>query len=619
MCGICGIVDIKEEIKGSTIEGMKDIMKHRGPDDDGVLIDGKVGLGHVRLSIIDLSELGHQPMANDDGTMWIVYNGEIYNYVELRDELSLEGFHFRSKTDTEVLLKAYECWGEKCLSKLNGMFSFVIYDKKKKMLFGARDRFGIKPFYYYDDGSKIIFASEIKSILSAGIKPLPDHEIIYDYLVYQVMDHRELTFFKGIKKLQPGHYMKVGIKDLNLDIEKWWELKIGNKGSETKESIQGFYDRFEDSVRLRLRSDVPVGSCLSGGLDSSSVVSTMVGLLGTPENVKTFSSVYSIDFPGNEKKYIRKLVKRFGVRGHEIEPTADDIMNDLEKLIYYQEEPFNGLSPLAQWEVMKLANKKGMKVLLDGQGSDEILAGYLFYFGFYFAYLLRTLHLSTLMKEMKSYKRLHGSNDYPRQQMKYMFVPGSIKEWSKKRKAYFVNGDFLKRNRGSSHFRRNLKVRSLDSALRNSVMFGLVKLLRFEDKCSMAYSIETRVPFLDYRLVEFVFGLSDDMKIRDGRTKFVLREAMKKDLPRSIYERHDKVGFAAPEDIWLKNDRILEYVTGILTSKRTASRGIFDGEGIKRLLGNYRKGDSSVVNIIWSLVILELWFRKYIDDWKGGA
>ena len=619
MCGICGILDIEGEITEGPIRKMNEIMKHRGPDDDGILTDGRVGLGHVRLSIIDLTEMGHQPMANDDGTMWIVYNGEIYNYVELREELVKKGFVFRSEGDTEVLLRAYECWGEKCLQKLNGMFSFVIYDKKKKMLFGARDRFGIKPFHYYHDGSRFLFASEIKSILSAGIEPLPDHEIIYDYLVYQVMDHREQTFFKGITKLLPGHFMKVRLKDVNIEIERWWELKIGYEKSAPEEVIKGFYDRFEDSVRLRLRSDVPVGSCLSGGLDSSSVVSTMVRLLGKSENVKTFSSVYSVDFPGNEKKYIRKLVKRFGVSGFETEPTADDIIEDLEKLIYYQEEPFNGLSPLAQWEVMKLAREKGMKVLLDGQGSDEILAGYLFYFGFYFSHLLKRLRMSKLCGEMSSYKKLHGSGKYPRDQMRYMFIPGFIKEWSKKRKAYYLDGNFMKKHRGSHHFSANLKVRSLRSALRNSVMYGLVKLLRFEDRCSMAHSIETRVPFLDHRLVEFVFGLSDDMKIRDGRTKFVLREAMKKDLPRSIYERHDKVGFAAPEDIWLKNDRILEYVTGILTSKRTASRGIFDGEGIKRLLGNYRKGDSSVVNIIWSLVILELWFRKYIDDWKGGA
>ncbi len=612
MCGICGILVTKGKVDKSSLTKMIEVMKHRGPDDDGIHIDGKVGLGHVRLSIIDLTGQAHQPMASDDGTLWLVYNGEIYNYIEIREELEKKGYSFRSTGDTEVLLKAYEHWGDKCLSRLNGMFSFVIFDRKKKRLFGARDRFGIKPFYYYHDSRRFIFASEIKPILANGIERKPDPAVIYDYLVYDVLEHNEHTFFKGIKKLMPGHYMNVDVKTARIEIKKWWELETDIKDIQTNVAVEKFKDLFTDSVRLRLRSDVPVGSCLSGGLDSSSIVSKMVKLLGSPDNINTFSSVYSVDFPGNENKFIRSMVKRFGVRGFEIEPSAGDITKDLERLIYHQEEPFNTLSPLAQWEVMKLANRNDMKVLLDGQGSDEMLAGYLFYYGFYFAYLLSHCRLLALSREKKAYKQLHAEKN-PFRQMRYLFVPGFVKIRSKKRKATYLTEDFISRNSGTEHFRKMQKRWPLNTSLKNSMMHGLVRLLRFEDKASMAFSIETRIPFLDYRLVEFVFSLPDRMKLRDGKTKYVLREAMKDSLPRAIYDRHDKVGFAAPEDIWLKDKKIMKYVTEILTSKGTISRGYYDSKGVDSLLNRYKNGEPSLAKKIWALVNLELWFRLFMD------
>ena len=612
MCGICGILDTKEKVAKSSLHEMIKVMKHRGPDDDGTFVQGKVGLGHVRLSIIDLTDQAHQPMANDDETVWIVYNGEIYNYIEIRNELETKGFSFRSTGDTEVLLKAYEHWGDKCLSRLNGMFSFVIYDSKKKKLFGARDRFGIKPFYYYHDTNRFIFASEIKPILANGIEKKPDPTVIYDYLVYDVLEHNEHTFFEGIRKLMPGHYVKVDVKTARIEIRKWWELDTKIKDIGTKEAVEKFRDIFTDSVRLRLRSDVPVGSCLSGGLDSSSIVSKMVKLLGSPDNINTFSSVYSLDFPGNENKFIRAMVKRFGVRGFETEPSAKDIITDLERLVYHQEEPFNTLSPLAQWEVMKLANRNDMKVLLDGQGSDEMLAGYLFYYGFYFAYLLSRCRLTALSREKKAYKQLHTEKN-PFRQMRYLFVPGFMKTRSKKKKATYLARDFLSRNSGSAHFQNMQRRWSLNRALKNSMMHGLVRLLRFEDKASMAFSIETRIPFLDHRLVEFVFSLPDSLKLRDGKTKYVLREAMKDSLPKAIYDRHDKVGFAAPEDIWLKDRKIMKYASDILTSKRTISRGYYDAGGVDTLLKRYKKGDSTLAKKIWALVNLELWFRLFMD------
>jgi asparagine synthase (glutamine-hydrolysing) len=289
MCGICGFVQAKSGLDKRAVEKMMKLMKHRGPDDEGMHLEDKVGLGHVRLSIIDLSAKGHQPMPNDDESLWIVYNGEIYNYIELREELKEKGATFKSKTDTEVLLKAYEHWGEKCLARLNGMFSFIIYDKKKNILFGARDRFGIKPFYYYKAPGKFIFASEIKPILSTGIKREPNYYAIHDFIMYRFMYQGESTFFNEIKKLLPGHYIKIDIESAKVETKKWWDIETELQPMELDKAVSRFDELFKDSVKIRLRSDVPVGSCLSGGLDSSSIVCTMVNILGSAKNVKTFS------------------------------------------------------------------------------------------------------------------------------------------------------------------------------------------------------------------------------------------------------------------------------------------------------------------------------------------
>jgi asparagine synthase (glutamine-hydrolysing) len=612
MCGICGIVDLKHKIDEGTIKKMMKIMKHRGPDDEGHLLEKKIGLGHVRLSIIDLSKKGKQPMANDDKSLWIVYNGEIYNYIELRDELKRHGYKFRSTSDSEVLLKAYEFWGKDCLYRLNGMFAFVVYDKKKNILFGARDRFGIKPFYYYKEPDKFIFSSEIKPILSSGVKPAPDYDIIHDFIVYKLMSHSEKTFFQNIKKLLPGHYMEIDIATTNIKIGKWWELKIDIQDIKADDAVTNFKKLFKDSVRLRLRSDVPVGSCLSGGLDSSSVVMTMVKVLGTSKNVKTFSSTYSIEFAGNEKKYVKEVVKKSGATGFEIEPSTSDLITDLEKLVYYQEEPFYSLSPFAQWEVMKLAHRNRMKVLLDGQGSDETMAGYTGYMGFYFAGLFKSGRWSILRKDLNAYRKLHGSK-YPKMDILYPMVPKYMKRRAKQKQSYYLTTDFLSKYKGSELYLDIMRSRPLSNVLKDSVKHQLMELLRFEDKSSMAFSIETRLPFLDFRLVEFLFTLPDHLKLKDGKTKYVFREALKDLLPPDIYDRHDKVGFAIPDEMWLKDPKVWKHVKSILTSKEAVSRGIYTDEGINKLLDNFRKGQMSEAKNIWTLVMLELWFRIYID------
>lgn len=613
MCGICGIVDTKLKIDQQTIKKMMQLMKHRGPDDDGMLLEGRIGLGHVRLSIIDLSEKGHQPMANDDETLWIVYNGEIYNYIELREELKGHGMKFRSKSDTEVLLKAYEVWGNDCLPKLNGMFAFVIYDKNSNKLFGARDRFGIKPFYFHESSDRFIFSSEIKPILSTGIKPEPFYQNIYDFILYQQTGPFEFSFFENIKKLFPGHYMELDLNSLKASIHKWWELNIDIKDVAQAEVVDNIKKLFKDSVRIRLRSDVPVGSCLSGGLDSSSIVCNMVDIQGTSKNINTFSSIYSFDFSGNEKKFINDVVEKTSVNGYEIEPTPEDMIKELERVIYFQEEPFCGLSPFAQWEVMKLAHRHDMKVLLDGQGGDETLAGYTGYIGMYSANLLARARFFKMHSELKKYKQLHGTR-YPLMDILYPLVPGAIKRRARRKKSHYLSDDFLGKTRGTNHFSEILRFRPLSVILKDSMRFQVLELLRYEDKNSMAFSIETRLPFLDYRLVNYLFTIPDDLKLRDGKTKFIFREAIKGLVPDEIYDRHDKVGFVAPESHWLKNEKVWKYITDIITSPTAISHGIFTKEGVNRLLEEYKSGGKIEPYIIWSLVILELWFRIFFDN-----
>ncbi len=609
------MVTFDSVVEEEALNKMIGLLMHRGPDDQGIKMDGVVGLGHTRLSILDLSSKGHQPMPNDDGTLWIVYNGEVYNYLELQIELEAKGFVFRSNTDTEVILKAYECWGEDCLQKFNGMFSFIIHDKKKKILFGARDRFGIKPFYYHWNKQKFLFSSEIKPLFSQGIKPETNKDLVYNFLVYQSVGLTSDTFFKGIKKLLPGHWLRLDLDSRTLKVGAWWDLKakVSNRGDD--EAVKEFKQRFIDSVKLRLRSDVPVGSCLSGGLDSSSIVCTMSNLLGKDSNIKTFSSDYSFDFPGNEVKYIKEVAKKCDVENLEIEPTSDKLLEDLDSLIYFQEEPFSGLTPFAQWEVMKLAHSHDIKVLLDGQGADEALAGYTSYFGTYFVYLASRLKIFRLSREIIGYKKIHGSVPTKNMLMLmlYLAIPSSIKKKKKRKAAYFVSDEFEKLCMESKSYPYLRGLRPLNNALINSLRVQLIHLLRYEDKSSMAYSIETRLPFLDFRLIEDSFTLPSNMKLREGKSKYVLRKAMEGVLPDKISLRYDKVGFAIPEELWLKKEHVWKLVSDTLLSDRTLARRIITRSGIEKLLADFQAGDQTATNQIWSLFVLEKWFRIFID------
>jgi asparagine synthase (glutamine-hydrolysing) len=607
MCGITGFNWKDERLLGRMCEAIK----HRGPDDGGTYLDDKVSLGHRRLSILDLSEKGHQPMFNEDGTLVLIYNGEIYNFLELREEFIKKGREFKSDTDTEVVLHAYEEYGTDCVQHFNGMWAFCIYDKTKNILFLSRDRFGIKPLYYHFDGERFIFSSEIKALLEHDLPREENRSIVFDYLYFNLTDHCEDTFFKGIKRLMPGHNMIFDLPSGKMEIEKYYDVQ--SRFVKEEEDHQKVKELFTDSVRKRLIADVPVGSCLSGGIDSSSVVVTM-RKVDPDAQIKTFS----LRFPGDsidEGEYQQQINEMVNSMNFCVTPDTSDLMNDLQELFLTQEEPFSGTSVYGQYRVMKLARDNGMKVLLDGQGADEVLAGYHYFHGYYYYELLKRLNLSLLLKEA------NGCYDKSRSfaPMIYLLLrmtPSGIKRLIyKNRKVPFLTPDFISENEGRKDKRWDIY--TLNEALYSSLdTYSLPHLLRFEDKNSMRFSIESRVPFLDYRFVEYMFSMPPGQKIHDGTTKYAFRKAMEGEVPSSILSRHDKIGFATPEEKWMKDETVREMIQEIIDSESFREREFWDWKMVKSMYEKLLEGKSSSIFVgtdIWRCISMELWMRLFID------
>ena len=395
MCGINGIFRYdKKSLDYRKLEIMNNLLMHRGPDGNGIKLFDHIGLAHTRLSIIDLNIRGKQPMVSHNKNSWIVYNGEIYNYLELRSQLIDLGYQFKTKTDTEVILHAYDCWGNKAFSKFNGMFALSIYDSSSRKLICARDRFGIKPLYYFQDSNKFIFSSEIKPILSVLDKtPEIDKQVLFNYLYYGRVNYSNATFFGGILNLSPGHYIEITSSGCSKE-EKWWNFTHSQRPS----SIKILRKLFEDSVKLRMRSDVPVGACLSGGIDSTSIVNT--ALKFTNKDFSTYSAITDDNWPNSENKYIHLVNKKNRLSSNYIKPNGPNLIKNLKKIVKIQEEPFTTPAIYSQWEVMKLANKKGSKVLLDGQGADEILGGYHYFYSYFLFELYKKHKYFELIFEM---------------------------------------------------------------------------------------------------------------------------------------------------------------------------------------------------------------------------
>lgn len=584
MCGIVGILNIdRDQDFSDALQAANDAAFHRGPDDAGfALLDinapqafletgtvlnksfntnAVLGFGHRRLAIIDLSSAGHQPMQYADGKLWITYNGEVYNYLELRIELEKLGFSFHSQSDTEVILAAYNAWGEACVHRFRGMWSFAIADLVTKKLFCSRDRFGIKPFYYYSNGQQFVFSSEIKQLFHFPFVPRQVNErMIYEYLKFGTVEDNAETSFAEIKKLPHGHNLTVDLESGAVAVTPYYQPYFRVNHSITlEEAAEEFQRLLSDSVRVHLRSDVEVGTCLSGGLDSSALVCIMSRLLKEHDKTEmqhTFSSHFE-EKEVNELAYMQEVIRHTGARSHFTYPEAADLLRVMEQFIWHHEEPFGSTSIFAQWSVFQLAAQYGIKVMLDGQGADELLAGYLWFPYHYFAELRSKGAYARLAWEVLQHTRYHGLSWFA-------FVPGRL--GSLLRRSIGISPplsiDWLAPELeqcycGQSVYNRTHQQKpfgdqeELNNTLYQYTFHGqLQSLLRYEDRNSMAWSVESRVPYLDFPLVEFLFSLPSHFKIRDGYTKRVMRDGLVGTLPAKIRLRTSKLGFPTPERRW---------------------------------------------------------------------
>ncbi|WP_029038374.1 asparagine synthase (glutamine-hydrolyzing) [Salinimicrobium xinjiangense] len=617
MCGICGVINIDKNkiVKESDIKGMMAVMKHRGPDDEGTFINNNVGLGFVRLSIIDLSPAGHQPFKSTDGRFIMVFNGEIFNYIELKDELKKEGYFFKTETDTEVLFNAYLHWGESVLHRLNGMWAFAIYDTFEETIFFARDRFGIKPFYYSLTENNLIFASEIPPILEIlKKKPTPNYDVVFDFLVYNKTEHSEKTFFSEVNKLMHGHSIKLDLKkkkrNLSIYINKWYNINSRVKNARPFCSPDDYKQAFESAIDLRLRSDVPVGVSFSGGLDSSAITSVVIDTF-KKNDLNTFSAVYDKSFSGDESKFMKLYDDKPG-RRHYTTPSAESLLDDLDEFISCHAEPVPTTSPYAQYKIMELASKN-VVVTLDGQGADEQLAGYHYFFGFYFKDLLKQGKFTSLNREIYSYLKIHKST-FGLKTFLFFLLPKTTRTKLKVSELGYITSEFAKRHNKTNIISDYLYAsNSLQEALVNHFEYKLEHLLKWEDRNSMHFSLEARVPFLDYRLVERTLATNSKEIIKNGMTKNLLRESMKGVVPEEIRMRVDKEGYSTPQDEWFRSKEWEEKIWDILKSDSFKSRNIFNVNRTQQMFKEHLNREKNLAKELWKWIHLELWFRKYID------
>ena len=617
MCGIAGILvsnPSSESFKTSgglgTLKKMTDALHHRGPDGEGAWTnaEGSVFLGHRRLSVLDPSPAAAQPMhfttehatERDRGIprYTIVHNGEIYNYIELRTSLQKIGYSFKTGSDAELILAAYDHWKEKCLQQFEGMFSFAIWDQKAGELFAARDRFGEKPFYYFEEDGHFIFASEMKALWAVGVPKRADGKMLLNYLTLghvQNSTDKEQCFFEKIWSLPPSHYLKFSLRDNHSRIHRYWGINRETRVNiSADEAIQRFTGLLNDSIKKRLRSDVEIGASISGGLDSSAIVAILHGQ--RPENfphlqagkkLKTFSAVFP-GFERNESGYISRVTERFGLDNFQVEPTADNLVKDFEKLCFHQEEPFSSSGIYAQYKVFELARQHGVKVILDGQGADEILAGYPKYIHWYLQEVLNRHKLGAVQKEKKALLKNDQHFDWNVKTILAAFLPAHAairlekKEYVQTIKHPDIERSFVRSMSGRDWegIHKPIVTKLNDILYFNTMEMGLEELLRFADRNSMAHGLETRLPFLDHRLVEFVFSLPSRLKIHNGWTKWMLRQAMEQRLPGEIVWRKEKTGFEPPQLKWMKEPLLQDYMHE--AKRKLVGRGILKRQSLDK-------------------------------------
>ena len=602
MCGLAGIVELQRPPERAAVERMLDELAHRGPDGRGMFADDGVCLGHLRLAILDLSDAGLQPMR--DGELQLLHNGEIYNYLELRDELRTKGHAFSTGTDSEVILAAYREWGERCVERFNGMWAFVIWDASRRTLFCSRDRLGIKPFYYRLDGDRFAFASEPWPLARGGRANLGP---VRAYLEQGYLDQGEETFFEGVVRLPPAHSLTFGPDGLQRS--RYWSLEPADPPADPVAAVR---ETFLDAVRLQLRSDVPVGTCLSGGIDSSAIA-VAVAHHGH-EHQKTVTAYFE-DAGYDERPYARAVIERTGAEAHWVTFDDADLADDLPAIVQAQGEPFGSTSICAGWYVMREARRAGLTVMLDGQGGDEILAGYRASFGYRLSDLLRAGRVGEATRELRAFASVHGPR-WAAVALATPHVPEQVRLSARSRLrgsaslvAPALRAADAPPNGDGTLFPDRLR-RQLQVLLTRR---GLPELLRYEDRNSMAHSLEARVPLLDHRLVQLAFSLPGEELIRRGETKSVLRRALADLLPPTVAARRDKLGFVTPEARFLRG-ALGGLAADVFASQSFRERGFVDAGAAERRLARHRKGDLRAGMELWRALNLELWARRFLDS-----
>jgi asparagine synthase (glutamine-hydrolysing) len=630
MCGICGIAipdKLERDVDSTLLIRMRDSLTHRGPDDAGVFMDTSVGLGHRRLSIVDVAG-GHQPMSNEDGRVWLVYNGEVYNHRDLRPDLEARGHRYQTASDTETIIHLYEEHGPRAVEQLRGMFAFAIWDGPRRRLVLARDRLGIKPLYYTLSADGVIcFASEIKALLEARqVGAELNYDALADYAANRYTSGEE-TLFRGVKRLLPGHTLVW--TNGRVEIERYWDVSFEKPQAQLSEKqyIDEFAELFQESVRLRLMSDVPLGMFLSGGIDSSAIVSAMSGMVSDP--IKTFSVAFD-EREANELEYARMVSRAFGTDHHEIVVSPEQFFDVLPAMVYQEDEPIAHPSSIPLYFVSKLASEH-VKVVLTGEGSDELLAGYDKYRKTVYNLALGRAYHNTMPASVRraierAILKLNGASRV-RQKLSRTFLclEPRIED------IYFDNFSVFSRSMQRRLFTRDTREQMLetdpyaaplallagadsssllDQLLAADLKTYLHELLMKQDQMSMAASIESRVPFLDHKLVEFAAALPEKMKLRGLRTKYILRKAMEHRLPKEILTRR-KMGFPVPIGSWLRN-KFSHVVDEYVLSPRALERGIFEPGFVRELVTRHNAGENHAERL-WALINFEIWQRRFFD------
>src|SRR3954468_5716671 len=631
MCGIAGIVssDRLHPEDRERVVAMRDVIAHRGPDDAGLFADGQAALGHRRLSIVDLAA-GHQPISNETDAAWLVFNGEIYNHLAVRDQLESAGHRYRTRSDTETILHAYEEWGDASVEHLRGMFAFAIWDASRRRLLLARDRLGVKPLYWTLAGDRLLFGSEIKAILESGlIRAEANEEALPELLSTRYLSGTE-TLFRGIHRLQPGHTLI--FENGQISIRRYWDIPAGRNSEEVgglsqAAIVRRFRDLLEEAVRIRLMADVPLGMFLSGGLDSSAIAALMSKMIDRP--LQTFSVAFK-QRAFSELDYARQVARAIKADAHEIVIDDQDFFGALPQLIWHEDEPVAHPSSIPLYFVSALA-REHVKVVLTGEGSDELLAGYGKYpraldnwrAGAAYRLLpapMRKWMAGTVVPNVPGTIGRYAARSFlgmprtPEAMFFDNFAAVGLRRQSTLLSPRLAKMATVERAYGPSRAFFDLpngRSTTLDRLLYTDMKTYLVELLMKQDQMSMAASIESRVPFLDHRLVEFAAGLPPRMKLRRFTTKWILREAVRELLPAEILTRK-KMGFPVPFGIWMRGPW-KDVARDVLLDVRSRQRGIIEPAAVERLISAHAAGATEGGDAIWSLLNLELWYRTHID------